>query len=295
MSSITLILKDPFNESYLFELNWFIINLYMKRKIFLVVVVICAVILLTQLGSQQLAVIFNLQSRSGLKITATPEAAVFINGLEIGKTPFEDDNLNVGEYLVKLTNENSSWQGKIQLTKGTLSIINRMLAPSIASSSGESLVLDTGKGTVITSSPSNSGVEVDGKIYGKTPLSLSDLPSGEHDFNISHEGYVKRHISVSLPRSTSLHINVDLALVEISSSQAPTPTVAITQKVKIKQTTLGYLRVREKPSVNSKEVGQVSVGDEFIKLEEVPGWVKIRLGNSQEGYVAVSYTEIISQ
>ena len=267
----------------------------MKKSIFLVVVIISAVILVTQLGSQQITEMFNLQARSGLKITSTPEAAVFINGLEIGKTPYEDDNLSVGEYMVKLTNKNSSWQGKIQLTKGTLSIINRMLAPSIASSSGESLVLDTGKGIIITSSPPNATVEVAGKIYGKTPLSLSDLSAGEHDFNISHDGYIKRKINVLLPLKVSLHINVDLALVEINSNPTVTPTVAVIRKAKIKQTALGYLRVREKPSVSSREIAQVSAGDEFVIMEEVPGWVKIRLLNNQEGYVSTTYIEKFSQ
>lgn len=260
------------------------------------VVVICAVILLTQLGSQSLAKMFNLQPKSGLKITSTPEAVVFLNGLEVGKTPYEDDNLSVGEYLVRLTNDNSSWQEKIQLTKGTLSAINRVLAPGIASSSGESLVLDVGQGVVITSSPSNSGIEIDGQSYGKTPISISDLSPGEHAFIISHDGYVKRNINVLLPKGSSLHINVDLALTEITASQeAPTPIIAKIQEIKIKQTPLGFLRVREKPSVASREVGQVSAGDEFVVMEEVSAWIKIRLPNNQEGYVSTIYTEKIPQ
>lgn len=262
----------------------------MKRKIFWVVVIICAAILIARLSSQQLSAIFNVQPRSGLKITAIPEATVYINGLEVGKTPFQNDNLSPGEYLVKLTNTDSNWQGKIQLTKGTLSIINRMLSPSIASSSGESLVLDTGAGVVITSSPASSEIEVDGKVYGKTPLSIATLSPGQHNFNISHDGYIKRNVSVYLPPQASLHINVDLSLIAVELKNISTPTIALVQKVTIKQTPLGYLRVREKPSISSKEVGQVSAGDELVIIEEIPSWVKVRLANNQEGYVSSAYT-----
>lgn len=258
-------------------------------------VIICLVILAVSFGNQLFAKMFNLSPKSGLKITSTPEAIVSINNMEVGKTPFEDETLSAGEYLIKLTTDNLSWQGRIKLTKGTLSVINRLLAPGIASSSGESLVLDKGAGIIITSNPSDSEVEIDGKIMGATPLSVSNLAPGEHNIYLSRGGYVKKNINVTLPTDARLSINADLAMNDIKLNNVPTPTIVAVQKIIIKQTPLGYLRVREKPSVSSKEIGQVSSGEELVAVEEVPGWIKIKLKDNQEGYVSTQYTQKVTQ
>lgn len=244
-----------------------------------------------QIGKQILPDIFGVIPRGGLKVISSSEATVYINGLEVGKTPYRDDNLTVGEYLVRLVNNDSSWQGKIRLNKGSLSVINRSLAPSIASSSGESLVLDQGKGVVITSSPLGSDVEVDGKQIGKTPLSISSLLPGTHSFSISHDNYLTRVVDVVLPANLFLHINVDLSLVEKTESTIVTPTVAVVKKVVVKQTPLGYLRLRESPSISSKEVAQVSAGEELVVISESPGWIKVRLKNNLEGFISAQYTQ----
>lgn len=267
----------------------------MKKKLFWGLVITCSLILVISFGNQLFTSMFNLAPKSGLKITSTPEAVVFINGMEVGKTPYQDENLSVGEYLIKLTADNFSWQGRIKLTKGTLSVINRLLAPGVASSSGESLVLDKGEGAVFTSNPSGTGVEIDGKVIGLTPLSVSSLAPGEHNISLNHDGYVKKNISVTLPPDAKLYINADLAMNDVKLNIAPTPTIAIVQKALIKQTPLGYLRVREKPSIASREIGQVSSGDELTIAEEVPGWVKIILKDNQEGYISTQYIQKITQ
>lgn len=266
----------------------------MKKKLFWGLVIVCLGILAVSFGNQIFSGMFNLVPRSGLKISSNPEAVVSINGMEVGKTPYQDDNLGAGEYLVKLTTDNSSWQGRIKLTKGTLSIINRQLAPNIASSSGESLVLDKGEGMVITSSPDSSEIIIDGKYYGMSPKSISNLSAGEHSINLSHVGYNQRDFNIILPSGSRLHINVDLAMSDIKLNNAPTPTITVSQKIIIKQTPLGYLRVREKPSVASREIGQVSSGDQFEVIEEILGWIKIRLADNKEGYISNQYIQKIN-
>lgn len=263
----------------------------MRRKLFLFVVFVCLIVLSIQIGKQVLPGFFGIIPKGGLKIIALPDATVYLNGLEVGKTPYREDNLNAGEYLVKLVSNDANWQGKIILNKGTLSVINRSLAPSIASSSGESLVLDSGSGVIITSSPAESAIDVDGKAVGKTPLSISSLSPGPHSFIVSHDGYQSRNVDVVLPANLSLHIDVDLSLVEMHGSIVATPTVAVAQKVIVKQTPLGYLRLRESPSINSKEVAQVSAGEELAVISETPGWIKVRLKNNLEGYISSQYTQ----
>ena len=59
----------------------------------------------------------------------------------MGKTPFEDKNLAVKQYDVKLEKDGASWAGKIKLNQQTITIINRDLALDQASSAGEILII----------------------------------------------------------------------------------------------------------------------------------------------------------
>lgn len=234
------------------------------------------------------------QIKSGIKITSTPDATVFINGKEAGKTPFQDENLKVGEVEVNLMSEGAYWRGNVNLHAGTLSVVNRELAPDTASSSGEILTLDSGKGVIITSSPNNTEVEIDGKVYGKTPISVADLLPGEHTFILSREGYLKRSIRASLPANLSLHLNVDLALAEASLSTNTNPPAIqniVVTNVIVKKTPTGFLRIRSKPSLNGAEVGRANTGDILILVTEASGWSRVKTEAGIEGYVSSIYIQ----
>lgn len=231
--------------------------------------------------------------KAGIKITAMPEAEVLIDDREVGNTPYENDNLVAGEYRVRLLSGQSSWQGWVKLTKGAISVVNRELAPSIASSSGETLILEPGKGVITLSSPQEAEVDIDGKIQGKTPFTVAELTPGEHTFLFSKEGYLKRSIKAYVPEKMSLVLNVDLAMTEadLSTTSAPSSTPAPVQESTgiVKQTPNGYLRVRKTPSLRGEEITRISSGDKLVILEEKTGWMKVRLDDGAEGYVSSVY------
>ncbi len=54
----------------------------------------------------------------------------------------------------------------------------------------------------------------------------------------------------------------------------------------------GWLRVRESPSLNASEISRVNEGETFSVLEELTGWVKIRISADQEGWVSSSYVRL---
>lgn len=263
----------------------------MRKTLFSLLVCLSLVVLAVRFGSKPMSQFLGYQSKAGLKITSTPEAMVSVGGLAVGKTPYQNENLKVGEYQISLQSDKSSWQGAVKLTAGTLSIVNRELSPSIASSSGEILTLDSGSGVVITSNPGAAEVEIDGKVYGETPLAISDLPPGDRTFILSKNNYLKRSVRALVPQKMSLHIAVDLAVSEIDLGTISTPSVAPAIKLVIKQTSTGFLRVRDKPSLSGVEVGRLSPGESVIQLEELPGWFKVKLDNGTEGYVASSYVQ----
>ncbi len=264
----------------------------MKKTIIWFLIFLSLIALFSRFGFQPLIHYFGYTLRAGLKITAQPEAVVYFNDTEVGKTPFQKDDLSPGDYEVKLKNDKGTWQSKIKLNKGTLSVINRELGGSEASSSGEILVLEKGQGVVVTSTPEGAEVEIDNKGYGKTPLTIRDIISGEHTFIISHEGYLKRNIQASLPKELLLHIDVDLALSEVYLQAIPTPTPTIPLvEVTVKETPVGFLRVRDQPSLQGTEISRVNPGTSLILLEELASWVKVKLEDGKEGYVSAGYIQ----
>lgn len=234
---------------------------------------------------------FGIFPKAGIKITSTPATAVFINGKEVGKTPYQEESLKTGSYQVRIIGPQSTWQGEIKLTAGTLSVINRELGLSVASSSGEVLTLNEGQGVVVTSTPADSDVEIDGKVYGKTPLTVTDLSAGEHTFIISHIGFLKRSIRAALPEKIQLHLDTDLAVTESNPGSITAPPVVTSNKLTVKKTSTGFLRVRSKPTLNSAEVGRALSGESLTLIEESLGWMKVQMENGTQGYVASIYVQ----
>lgn len=261
----------------------------MKKIILLILVLISILILLVKFGTKPISTLLGVKENSGIRVLSQPDGAtVLVDGVEVGKTLYESNSLEATEHTVTIQNSNASWTGKVKLFGGSVTVVNRELSQDTASSAGEILTLERGKGVTIISNPADSEVEIDGKYYGKTPIS-QEIASGEHTFNISHSSYLKRSIRAFLPEDYNLTISVDLALSEADLSAINTPVITTTPMVVIKNTPTGFLRVREKASTAGKELAQVKPGDELVLLEEEGNWYKIRLENGTEGYISSTY------
>lgn len=264
----------------------------MLKKIFIwILVLLSVVVLLIRYSAKFEEVLFGIKQKSGISILSTPiSATIFLDGKEAGKTPFEDKNLDVRQYGVKIEKDGATFQGNVKLTAGTMTIINRDLANDPASQSGEILSLDKGRGITIISNPNNAQVEIDDKDYGKTPLSIN-ITAGEHTILVSHPNYLKRSIKAILPKDFNLTVSVDLALSEADLTQVSAPVITQTPEVIVKSTPTGFLRVRDKPSLSGQEIAKVNIGDTLVLLEEQSGWDRVRLSNGTEGFVSSSYVE----
>lgn len=263
----------------------------MKKIIIWLLITISLIALLLRFSNQAAEILLGIKQKSGISIYSQPsDASVFLDGKEFGKTPFEAKDLDVKEYAVKIEKDKLSWQGKVRLTPGTVAIINRDLAENQASSAGEILNLDKGKGLTVVSNPSGSDIEVDGKSYGKTPL-VMDVDAGTHTILVTHTNYLNRSIKVDLPVNYNLTVAVDLGLSEADLTTLNTPVITQTSEVIVKSTPTGFLRVRDKASLNGKEVARVKPGDALVLLEEQGTWDRVRLVNGIEGFVSAVYVE----
>lgn len=260
---------------------------------------------------------------AALQINSTPVAAVFLNGKNVGKTPYLDRNLTAGEVTLKLIPESttqalSSWEGKIKLVGGILSIISREFAETEEASSGDILTLEPirdkkSASLAVVTTPDGAVVMVDGQNRGFTPLVLDKITAGERQISLSLNGYRERAIKARAINGYKLVINSKLAQ-EAEITPTPTPeaglspsptkkaTVTPTPKPKItpaagqttivvKGTPAGWLRVREEASSTSKELARVDEGDEFTLLAEKNGWYQIAYEEGKEGWISGQYAE----
>lgn len=263
----------------------------MKKVIIWFLVLICLLVLAIRFSSQIPDSLLGIKQKSGISITSTPEGAIVsIEGKEVGKTPYSDENLEPKTIIVKIDKDGLVWQGKLTLKPNTVLIINRDLAKDTTSSAGEVLSLEKGKGITVISNPSEADVEIDGKSYGKTPL-VADVSSGEHSIVISHPNYLKRSLSAKLPEGFNLTIASDMAISEVDLTTFTAPTISTTPEVVVKETPTGFLRVREKASLSGKEIAQVKPGDVLVLLSEEGSWIRVRLSDKTEGYVSATYVE----
>ncbi len=265
----------------------------MKKGIFLILILLSIFLIIIRFFSPYLVSYLGLEPRAGIRVESEKEAEVLLNGKKVGKTPFEDSNLKPGEYLVQLKSDSGSWKGYVSLEGKTQSIVNRELSSTPASSSGEIITLESGSGASVISTPQGSEVDIDGKIYGKTPLLVKDLPSGEHLFLISHNNFLKRVIRALVIKDYMLNINVDLSISEPDFTKITANPIEISRLVKVGNTPTGFLRVRSGPFLSSTEIGRVNPGDILTLIEELPSWVKIRIEGGKEGYVSSDYIEKI--
>lgn len=268
------------------------------RKLILIILVFISILAIgIRLGTKPISDFFNLTPRSGLRVESNKKAKILVNNKEVGNTPYQDENLSEGDYLVALkldestSSANLSWQGFVKLNGGTLSVINRDIAPTLIASSGEVITLEKGQGVTIISTPNQAEVYIDNKLYGRTPITISQIATGEHQFIISKDNFLKRSIRATLVDNYNLTLNVDLAITEPDLTKVPTVPIQSVQQVTIKSTPTGFLRVRATPSLNAAEVARVSPGDKLTLIEEVPSWMKVKLSDGKEGYISSTYAQ----
>ena len=227
---------------------------------------------------------------AALQVTSLPEAAVFLDGKHLGKTPFYSDQLKAGDHTLKITASEASFLSQITLRESTLTVVNRQLSDNFMAQSGEILSLEPGKTSLLViSQPQGATLNLDGQLAGQTPALIKDIKEGEHKLQISYDGYVSREFAIKVVSGFQLQANITLASTTAKDIPA-SPTPAPIPKVQITQTPQGFLRVRRDASLNSPEIGRVKSGDQFEILQESTGWVKIGFEGKQ-GWISSQYTK----
>jgi len=302
----------------------------MKRKWLIIIVAVLALVLVGLIFKSKF---FNRQGPGALQISTTPRAVVYLDGSQVGVTPFFDDKIKSGEHTLKLVPESTtdslvSWEGKVNLLPGILTVVNRNFGSSESNSSGEMLTLERigrkdRSSLAVISVPDQAVVKIAGEPRGFTPLTVDDLTPGDYSVVISAPGYEEKSISASTIGGYKLIINVQLAQQmegiegatesaenedeqtdEAAGDVTPTPAVKATPATKatlpakpyvtVKDTPTGWLRVRAEPSTSADEVAKINVGESFPYLnEEDNGWYKLEHEKGEEGWASGVYLDLV--
>lgn len=244
--------------------------------------------------------------RAGLLVESTPAAAVFIDGEQVGRTPYEATR-RPGEVVVKLVPQSLDqalvpFETKVTLTSGIETVIKREFGDSEETSSGEILSFEkiggNSSGLAVVSVPNAAQISIDGATRGFAPYKTSSITPGEHQIIVSAPGHLERTLSVKTVEGFKLTAVVKLApngeevVVEEEEVEEPKQT-----EVEILSTPTGFLRVRNEPSTLGEEVGRVEPGERYPYLDEDEntGWFKIEYEEGQEGWVSGQYAKKIEE
>jgi len=231
--------------------------------------------------------------RSGLEITSEPIAKVYINGMDSGLTKYKNTKLKSGETEIKLVAETGeSWERKINLEKNVTTVISWNLKEN----SGYILSMEkSGKkaSMLINSNPGNAIISLQGDIKNKTPANLENLEIDDYKVSLNFPGYKGLNLIVKTVDNYQLIIDAKLATEKISPNQV-TPTVSqispTIERVKIKETPTGWLRVRETPDNNGSEIGRANVGEIYELLGSKGEWYHI-VYKGRQGFISTKYAE----
>jgi hypothetical protein len=263
----------------------------MKKKI---VSTILALIGITLVGFAVLLFLGVFKDQqSGILVESDPQATVFINEVEVGKTPYEA-NRESGEVLLRIKPDPiegvvlDDYETKIDLVPGIRTIVKRVFRETEESSSGVVVSFDKLGGiesyVTVVSVPDNAQVSIDGKVYGYTPLRVK-IPAGDHTLLVSSDKYLEKSLPIRVYAGYKLTASVKLAKSDkpkepeqlaVLGETTETPNLG---RIRINKTDTGFLRVRSGANTGFPEIAQVKPDEEYDILEEGENasWYKIKI------------------
>jgi len=151
-----------------------------------------------------------ISSPAALSVTSDPsEQKVYLDGQEVGTTPFSTKDLKEGEVTLTF----GEFSQKVRITAGATTAVNWTLGPSDSFSAGEIVWLSpssAGTKLLVISKPA-AEVFSEGESLGSAPLSKEVSP-GEYNIEIKKEGYFSRTLKVAVKEGYQLNISVSLSL-----------------------------------------------------------------------------------
>ncbi len=282
------------------------------KKYFFVIIPVILILILIFLAFRHINTLST--HKGALQVTSVPQAQVYLNDQYIGRTPIsktdQQDLIPSGNYIIRLVPLDSGfaeYQEKINIATGILTVIDRKFRRGLLSEGyviSLSPLSDKNKAEIeVLSFPSDSKVELDANLIGKTPLLYKKPTESDHMLKINKNGYNEKVVKIRTP--IGFRLSVIAYLSAASGKQTlltPAPNTAtssaniqistqskVFNKVKILDTPTGFLRVRKSNNLNAPQISTVNPGESYTLINEQSGWFEIVLTSSTSGWISSQY------
>ncbi len=284
----------------------------MKRRLLLVLsvlLILVGIFILVKVAASTLVP----RGRGALQVTSNLKAQVFLDSKPIGNTPLckceQNETIKEGEYELRIVPEDKSIQpftNRIDINVGVLTAVDRTFLPGSFSSTYILTLERTNESDpqlFIASIPEGALISLDSESKGITPLTLKSISPSEHEVEIQKQRFAKKTVRIRAVPSYKLILNIVLGTqtgadeTEVPTLTPPSPTAIpmSSEKVIIKNTPTGFLRVREEPSTGAREIGRVNPQETYKLVDENTSWFKIELNGGTQGWVSKTYAEKTNQ
>jgi hypothetical protein len=256
-------------------------------------------------------------SGNTVRIISEPSGAkVYIDGSEVGVTPFSSTGISPGNYTVKISLTNyESQTAPIVVQKGYTLNGNLKLFPYPLP---ENPKLFEGSQSLYDLSLDNTVATADTESWAKAVIywnttrgvnigSITGLKEKAFDFFLDYKGNIfnGEGSPVKTPEDILKMVNLKRGgyLGRISdgpglTKEAKEALSALSGKVTggktatVNQTPFGWLRVRNNSGLTGTEIARVNTGDKYSVLEETTGWIKIQVSDTVAGWVSSDYVTL---
>ena len=235
--------------------------------------------------------ILKKEGPAALQVSSTPTATVYLDGNNVGITPYFNDKLTPGEHTVKLVPETTtdqlvSWEGKITLASNILTVINRTLGLSDDLSSGEIFSLEKitkkdSSSLAVVSIPDQAVVKINGEPRGFAPVLIEDLSPGDYQVAVSSPEYEEKTISAHTVAGYKLIVTVQLAKkgeeVEEATPSAETEEEEEEEEEEAEETPTPEAETT--PTPEAEATPTPSVEKPYVRIvSPSAGWLRVRSG-----------------
>lgn len=288
-----------------------------------IVILLVAAVALSACDNLSVPEVLQKGQKAGLQVITSNEEPVslFLNSVFIGKTPFIEKDLQPGSFSLNIQPDNPSlvpYETTVNLEPGALTVVT--WKPENRPELSGGVILEMKKlenpekiaEIAFETIPEGAIVALGNGQKEFSPVLLSQIEPGHHEFEISLPSYETQRHTINVMEGYRMTVKMKLAKLEptqtseIPSTPSPTatpittpstgPEATISARVKIIAT--GFfqdgqesLRVRSKPGATGETLGYIPVGTLVPFLEKnSDNWYKI-IFEGKEGWVSGSYVE----
>ena len=177
----------------------------------------------------------NIAGESALAVNSVQgNTNVFVNDKLLGTTPFYSNAIKSGNVEVSIRNDDRTFDINLNLEPNTETILNRELGPNRDFGAGDTVWVERSKDTPsmsVISDPVGALVKLDGEVKGETPITINNIKVGEHDLEISKDGFESRTLRPDIKEGIKLNVDSKLFTKPVGRPLAQlkisTPTVTI--------------------------------------------------------------------